>query len=136
MSNGSTFQQWAFGRIVEIVSYKSKTRGIYVGHVPSAYTSQECSRRGYTSKSNLTGKRLCCGSCGRRVHRDYDAGVSIAVKYVRLQSGQTCSSGGVPVTAALKSGTVDASDDAIQSVSMCSLTSPVLTERTAQAVSE
>ncbi len=136
MSNGSKFQQWAFGRIVELVTYKSDMHGIYVDHVPSAYTSQDCSRCGYTSKSNLNGKRLCCGSCGRRVHRDSDAGVSTAVTYVRLHSGQTRSSGGVPVTAALRSGTLDCFDDAIQSVSLCSLTSPVLTDRTVPTVSE
>ncbi|ERG97552.1 MAG: transposase [Haloquadratum sp. J07HQX50] len=111
------FQQWAFGRIVELVSYKIEEHGMYVDHVPSPYTSQECSRCGYVSKGNLNGKQLCCGSCGRKVHRDYDAGVSIAVKYVRLHSGQTYSNGGVSVNAALKSGTPDSSDNAIQALS-------------------
>lgn len=129
ISDNKKFQQWAFGRIVE-VSYKAKEYGIFVDDVPSAYTSQECSRCGYTSRGNLSGKRLCCNSCGRSVHRDYDAAVSIAVKYVRLHAGQTCQSGGVSVNAALKSGTLDSSDDAVQSVQLKfkngSLTSPTL----------
>jgi hypothetical protein len=63
------------------------------------------------------------------VHRDYDAGVSVAVKYVRLHSGQTCQSGGVLVTAALKSGTLDAEQDAVRSVQLGSLTSPTQSQR-------
>ena len=124
MSDDKKFQQWAFGKIVEFVTYKAKEHEIFVDDVPSAYTSQECSRCGYVSRDNLDGKRLCCESCGRSVHRDYDAGVSIAVKYVRLHAGQTCQSGGVLVTAALKSGTLDASMSAVSSVHLSSLTSP------------
>jgi len=97
-----------------------------VDDVPAEYTSQECSRCGYVSRDNLNGKRLCCDFCGREVHRDYDAGVSVAVKYVRLHSSQTCSSGGVPVNAALKSGTLDIEQDAVRSVQLGSLTSPAL----------
>jgi IS605 OrfB family transposase len=90
MSDEKKFQQWAFGRIVELVTYKAKEYGIFVDDVPAEYTSQECSRCGYVSRDNLDGKRLCCIRCGRLVHRDYDAGVSVAVKYVRLHAGQTC----------------------------------------------
>lgn len=126
ISDDKKFQQWAFGRIVEIVSYKAKEYGIFVDDVPSAYTSQECSRCGFVSRNNLDGKRLCCQSCGRSVHRDYDAAVSVAVKYVRLHSSQTRSSGGVSVNAALKSGTLDASMDSVSNVRLDSLTSPTL----------
>ncbi|ERG96887.1 zinc ribbon domain-containing protein [Haloquadratum walsbyi] len=49
MSNDTKIQQWAFGLIVEIVSYKPTEYGIFVDNVPSEYTSQECSRCGYTS---------------------------------------------------------------------------------------
>jgi putative transposase len=125
MSDDKKFQQWAFRRIVEIVSYKAEEHGIFVDDVPSEYTSQECSRCGYVSRDNLNGKRLCCNSCGRSVHRDYDAAVSVAVKYVRLHSSQTCSNGGVSVNAALKSGTLDAEQDAVRSVQLGSLTSPM-----------
>jgi len=124
MSDDKKFQQWAFGRIVELVTYRAREHEIFVDDVPSEYTSQECSRCGYVSRDNLDGKRLCCVSCGRSVHRDYDAGVSVAVKYVRLHAGQTCQSGGVLVTAALKSGTLDAEQDAVRSVQLGSLTSP------------
>jgi IS605 OrfB family transposase len=124
MSDDKKFQQWAFGRIVELVTYRAREHEIFVDDVPSEYTSQECSRCGYVSRDNLDGKRLCCISCGRSVHRDYDAGVSVAVKYVRLHAGQTCQSGGVLVTAALKSGILDAEQDAVRSVQLGSLTSP------------
>jgi putative transposase len=125
MSDDKKFQQWAFGRIVELVTYKAKEHEIFVDDVPSEYTSQECSRCGFVSRDNLDGKRLCCIRCGRSVHRDYDAAVSVAIKYVRLHSSQTCSNGGVSVNAALKSGTLDSEQDAVCSVQLSSLTSPM-----------
>jgi hypothetical protein len=59
------------------------------------------------------------------VHRDYDAAVSVAVKYVRLHTDQMCRSGGVSVSvnAAPKSGTLDSKQDAVCSIQVGSLTS-------------
>ena len=128
ISNEKKFQQWAFARIIEIVTQKAREHGLYVDTVNPSYTSKECSRCGYVSDKNLSGKELECECCGREVHRDYDGGVSVAVKYMRLHAGQTRQSGGVPVNAALKSGTLTVDDEAVSSVSIDvtggSLTSP------------
>ena len=128
ISNDKKFQQWATARTLELARQKARESGLYVDTVNPAYTSKECSRCGYVSDKNLEGKELECECCRRSVHRDYDAGVSVAVKYVRLHAGQTCHRGGVSVNAALKSGTLDADDEAVSSISVdgSSLTSPAI----------
>ena len=129
ISNDKKFQQWMTARTLELASQKAAESGLYVDTVSPAYTSKECSRCGYVSDTNLKGKVMDCACCSREVHRDYDAGVSVAVKYVRLHAGQTRQSGGVSVNAALKSGTLTVDDEAVRSVSIDatsgSLTSPV-----------
>lgn len=110
ISDGAKFQQWAFARFIEFVTYKARERGVWVETVPAAYTSQECSRCGYVSRGNRDGKEFDCEWCERKVHADYDGAVMVAKKYVRLQQSRTCSGGGADCQPALKSGALP--DDA------------------------
>jgi IS605 OrfB family transposase len=116
ISNAKKFQQWAFARFIEIVSYKSEEAEIWIDTVPAHYTSQECSECGHTSRSNLSDKRFCCVSCSQEAHRDYDAAKMIAKKYVRLHAGRTSQGGGADCQPALKSGLIPVDADAVFAV--------------------
>lgn len=118
ISDEKEFQQWAFAEFQRIVAYKARAEGVWVDWVPSAYTSQECSRCGYVSRSNRSDKQFECVDCGRHVHADYDAGVMVGKKFLRLRVSQTRSDGGATCQLALKSGTVPADADAVASVTV------------------
>lgn len=52
-------------------------RGITVTEIGSAYTSQECSGCGHTSKTNRKGKHFKCRFCGKKLHSDINAARAI-----------------------------------------------------------
>lgn len=118
ISDEKEFQQWAFAEFQRIVTYKAHAEGVWVEWVPSAYTSQECSRCGFVSRSNRSGKQFECCHCDRQVHADYDAGVMIGKKFLRLRASQTRSDGGATCQLALKSATVPADAGAVASVAV------------------
>jgi putative transposase len=104
ISNGKKFQQWCFRKIYEYVEYKAEEKGIRVEKVSSAYTSQQCSECGHTTKGNRNGSKFKCVNCGKELHSDYNAAKNIAKKFLR--NGQKSSMRKSHGQLALKSGTV------------------------------
>jgi IS605 OrfB family transposase len=119
MPGAKRFHAWAFRRLYEYVEYKADMFGISVGQVNPAYTSQRCSRCGFTHRSNRRSKhQFVCQQCEYELNADYNASKNIAHKRLKtLHSGQTSSSGGAPCQCALTSGTLNLNGDYTASVS-------------------
>lgn len=69
---------WAFYQFKEILIYKAKMEGINVILVNPEYTSQACSKCGYTDKNNRkTQKHFKCCSCNFSQNADINAASNI-----------------------------------------------------------
>jgi len=109
MAGAKRFHAWAFRRLYQYVEYKAEMFGINVEQVSPAYTSQRCSKCGFTHESNRRSKhQFVCQKCEYELNADYNASKNIARKLLkRLHSGQTSSGGGAPCQCALTSGTLN-----------------------------
>jgi len=96
------FHSWAFKTLYEYVEYKAEERGIDVEQVNTEYTSQRCSKCGFTVKQNRDGSDFQCRKCGYQLHSDYNAAKNIGVKFLR--NGQKSRSRTGHGQLALKSG--------------------------------
>ena len=118
MAGGKRFHAWAFRRLYEYVEYKAEMLDIEVAQVSPAYTSQRCSKCGFTHEKNRQSKhQFVCQKCEYELNADYNASKNIARKLLkRLRSGQMSSSGGAPCQCALTSGTLNLNGEFIASV--------------------
>jgi len=109
MAGVKRFHAWAFRRLYEYVEYKAEMLDIEVEQVSPAYTSQRCSKCGFTHETNRRSKhQFACQKCEYELNADYNASKNIARKLLkRLHSGQKSSSGGAPCQCALTSGTLN-----------------------------
>jgi putative transposase len=106
LPHAKAVHKWAFHRLFEYVTYKAESEGIVVKQINPAYTSQRCSKCGFTHEDNRphnTGQdEFGCLKCGYDVHADYNAAKNIGLKYLRDQ--QKSGRGGAPVGVRLNSG--------------------------------
>lgn len=110
MPGAKAFHAWAFRRLYEYVEYKAAEFGIRTKQVDPAYTSQRCSKCGHTERGNRPKQeRFCCRKCGYEVHADYNVAKNIGIKHVR--AGQKSPRGRANRQLALKSGTLNVSDE-------------------------
>ena len=113
MPNAKKFHVWAFRRLFEYVEYKAEVVGISVEQVSPAYSSQRCSKCGFTHEDNRPtsdGQDVFeCLKCGYSPHADYNAAKNIGLKYLR--SAQKSSGGGAPVNVRLNRGTLNVNGD-------------------------
>ena len=109
MAGAKRFHAWAFRRLYEYVEYKAEILEIEVEQVSPAYTSQRCSKCGFTHGKNRQSKhQFACQKCEYELNADYNASKNIARKLLkRLHSGQKSSDGGAPCQCALTSGMVN-----------------------------
>lgn len=110
MPRAKKFHTWAFNQLFEYVEYKAEAVGIGVTQVPPQYTSQRCSRCGYTARNNRpTQADFSCRECGYEVHADYNAAKNVGFKHVR--SGQKRPTGRANRQLALKQGALSANGE-------------------------
>ena len=70
---------WSYGELVEILNYKAEALGKRVVFVDPKYTSQKCSRCGFTKRSNRKLSEFKCGDCSLALHADLNASRNIAL---------------------------------------------------------
>jgi len=106
LPHAKAVHKWAFHRLYEYVTYKAKSEGVVVKQINPAYTSQRCSKCGFTHEGNRPNSNgqdeFGCLKCGYDVHADYNAAKNIGLKYLRDQ--QKSGRGGAPVGVRLNSG--------------------------------
>jgi putative transposase len=109
LPHAKAVHKWAFHRLYEYVTYKSESGGLVVKQINPAYTSQRCSKCGFTHEDNRPHNNgqdeFSCLKCGYEVHADYNAAKNIGLKYLRDQ--QKSGRGGAPVSVRLNSGTLN-----------------------------
>ncbi len=117
MAGAKRFHAWAFRRLYHYVEYKAEMFGIGVEQVSPAYTSQRCSKCGFTHESNRQSKhQFVCQKCEYELNADYNASKTSLANFSKLHSGQKSSSGGAPCQCALTSGTLNLNGDYTASV--------------------
>ena len=81
--NGRRFNlklgNWSYGQLSTFIKYKAESLGKTVVEVNPKYTSQMCSKCGYTSKSNRRGLTFTCQECRYELNADLNAARNIAV---------------------------------------------------------
>ena len=79
-SNKSRMHGWSFYQLRSFIEYKAELAGIPVHTINPAYTSQRCSKCGYTHKSNRKKQaEFVCQSCGFADNADHNASKNIAL---------------------------------------------------------
>lgn len=71
---------WAFYQLEQFLRYKADDLGFDVIEIDPKYTSQGCSKCGYTSKSNRNGHDFTCKACGFSLHSDLNAARNIRLR--------------------------------------------------------
>lgn len=71
---------WAFYQLEQFLRYKADDLGFDVIEIDPKYTSQGCSKCGYTAKSNRNGHDFTCKACGFSLHSDLNAARNINLR--------------------------------------------------------
>jgi len=76
------FHKWNFYQLEQFIKYKTEANGCFVKYINPAYTSQKCSKCGYTSKKNRKNQsRFKCVSCDFQLNADLNASRNILNKF-------------------------------------------------------
>lgn len=86
--------QWAFGKVVNMITYKAKTKGIDVQLIDESYTSQTCPQ--CLNRKKPTNREYTC-KCGFEYHRDGVGAINIRKKYLDCFSSPVAVSMATPV---------------------------------------
>ena len=74
---------WNFAQLQRFIEYKAQAKGVTVVYLDARYTSQKCSKCGYTSKSNRHDQaHFVCKHCGYSLNADLNASRNIAKNYL------------------------------------------------------
>ena len=69
---------WSYAELFDALDKAAGERGVRVNRLSPTYTSQRCSKCGYTKKSNRKRKRFVCGHCGNAMDADMNAALNLA----------------------------------------------------------
>lgn len=86
--------QWAFGKVVNMITYKAKAKGIDVQLIDESYTSQTCPQ--CLNRKKPTNREYTC-KCGFKYHRDGVGAINIRKKYLDCFSSPVAVSMATPV---------------------------------------
>lgn len=73
---------WTFYQLQTYTKYKASHKGINVVFVDPRYTSQKCSRCGFTDKENRNQHQFKCKHCGFKYDADLNAAINIKQNYI------------------------------------------------------
>jgi putative transposase len=119
-SGNQQLHRWPFDKIIKMLTYKARLKGIRVLKEPEDYTSQTCCICGTKCRSNRVHRGLyICKQCGAVINADVNGAINILERYLPGQISASWSSGCLaqpavnrfawrktrPVTTAQKPGT-------------------------------
>jgi putative transposase len=85
---------WSYPRTFGKLGDYCSTNGVRVEQENPAYTSQRCSRCGWTQKRNRHGERFKCAKCGFTVNADVNAAINLSLSLSVLTNKKGCSRAG------------------------------------------
>ena len=78
-SERAKINSWSFYQLEQFLTYKALAKDCSVQYVDARYTSQKCSKCGYTVKGNRTTQsHFKCKKCGYECNADVNAAINIA----------------------------------------------------------
>jgi transposase len=85
---------WSYPRTFGKLGDYCSSNGVRVEQNNPAYTSQRCSRCGWTQKRNRHGERFKCAKCGFTANADLNAAVNLSLSLSDLITHKGCSRAG------------------------------------------
>jgi predicted RNA-binding Zn-ribbon protein involved in translation (DUF1610 family) len=82
---------WTYDDIFAKLERKCQEIGVHIEAIPYSYTSQRCSKCGWTRKSNRKGLAFKCGNCGMVANADLNAALNIALTLPAISKQQRLS---------------------------------------------
>ena len=80
------FHKWPFDRIIKMLTYKARLRGIRVVAESEEYTSQTCCMCGTRRKAGRVHRGLyVCNQCGAVINADVNGAINILTRYLPEQ---------------------------------------------------
>ena len=93
-SGNQKLHAWPFDKIIRMLTYKARLKGIRVVKEPEDYTSQTCSVCGTLCRSNRVHRGLyVCNQCGAVINADVNGAINILKRYLPEQISVSWSSG-------------------------------------------
>src|SRR5512147_661531 len=93
-SGSKQFHKWPFDKIIKMLTYKARLKGIRVVKESEEYTSQTCCICGTKCKSNRVHRGLyICNQCGAVINADVNSAINILKRYLPGQISASWSSG-------------------------------------------
>ena len=90
---------WSYYELQQFIEQRAELCGKSVRYIDPSYTSQECSRCGFTDKSNRHGSSFHCKKCGFDLNADLNASRNIVSRGTLLDTGcchtPECSDGNI-----------------------------------------
>jgi IS605 OrfB family transposase len=78
----SLLNNWSYFQLEQFIIYKAAAKGIDVKYIDARYTSQRCSKCGFTCRDNRKQHSFCCKECGYRLNADLNASRNICNKHL------------------------------------------------------
>jgi transposase len=85
---------WSYPRTFGKLDDFCSSNGVRVEQENPAYTSQRCSRCGWTQKRNRHGERFRCAKCGFTANADLNAAINLSLSLSDLTTHKGCSGAG------------------------------------------
>ena len=79
---------WAYPLIRDGLVEKSLRLGVQVDKICPTYTSQRCSKCGWTRKKSRKGKKFICTACGFACDADHNASLNISLDLTEISKGE------------------------------------------------
>ena len=79
---------WAYPLIRDGLVEKSLRLGVQVDKICPTYTSQRCSKCGWTRKKSRKGKKFICTACGFACDADHNASLNISLDLPEISQGE------------------------------------------------
>ena len=70
---------WIYSEIKDKLEDLALRSGVQIVKISPTYTSQRCSKCGWTRKKNRNGKKFICTQCGYAADADYNASINISL---------------------------------------------------------
>jgi transposase len=85
---GKVLARWTYRDIFGKLESFCEERGVLILRKDPAYTSQRCSKCGWTRKSNRKGSVFKCGQCGNTLDADLNASLNLALELPEISRKQ------------------------------------------------
>jgi len=89
--NNRNMQAWNYGELFRILKGKLQETGVQINEVNPAYTSQRCSKCGWTRKGNRRLKSFRCDKCGHAADADLNASINLSLDLPFIRNGDRLS---------------------------------------------